>query len=136
MQWTRKVRDKMYEETKHLSRDQWLDWLRSRRPSDPVLAKMWDNAKLLPSSRWSGDGTHRVNGRDETQVLIEVTQDETTGRYIASALAGSIRAQGDSLDEIRTNVKRAVDQYLDDTAPMTRPKYICLRFLRDEVIEA
>ena len=67
VQWTREVRDEMYEETKHMSTGQRLDRLRSRRPTHPVLAKMWDNAKPLPSSRWSGHGTHRVDGREETQ---------------------------------------------------------------------
>ena len=51
VQWTRKVRDQMYEETKHLSRKQWLDRLKSHRPKDPVLARMWDSAKPPPSSR-------------------------------------------------------------------------------------
>ena len=134
--WTRKVRDEMYEETKHLSADERLEWLRSRRPTDPVLARMWDNAKPPPDTRWSDHGTHRVDGREETRVVIEITHDEASGRYMASALAGAIHAQGGSLDAIRANVKQAVDQYLDDTAPLSRPKYICMRFLRDEVIEA
>ncbi len=134
--WTRKVRDEMYEETKHLSPDERLAWRASRRPTDPVLARMWDNAKPPPDTRWREHGTHRVDGRDETQVVIEIAHDEATGRYTASALADAIHAEGDSLDAIRANVKQAVDQYLDDTAPLSRPKYICLRFLRDEVIEA
>lgn len=134
VRWTRKIRDQMYEETKHLSPEQRLQRLRSSRPKHPVLAKMWDSAKRPPSSRWRDHGTHRVNGRDETQVVIEISKDEATGRYAANALEGCIRAEGDSLDEIRANVKQAVDRYLDDTAPMARPKYLCLRFLRDEVI--
>ena len=101
-----------------------------------MLAKIWDSAKPPPSSRWRDHGTHRVDGRDETQVVIEISEDDATGRYTANALGGSIRAQGDSLDEIRTNVKKAVERYLDDTAPLARPKYICLRFPRDEVIPA
>lgn len=136
VQWTRKIRDQMYEETKDMPPKQRLHRLKSTRPNDPVLAKMWDSAKPPPSSRWRDHGTHRVEDRDETQVVIEISKDEATDRYTATALEGGIRAQGDSLDEIRANVKKAVVRYLDDTAPMARPKYICLRFLRDEVIRA
>ena len=134
VQWTRNIRDQMHQETKDLTPEQRLHRLTSSRPSDPVLAKMWDSAKPLPSSRWRDHGTHRAEDRDETRVVIEISKDEATGRYTASALAGGIRAQGDSLDEIRANVKEAVARYLDHTAPMARPKYICLRFLHDEVI--
>lgn len=132
VKWTREVRDRMYEETKHMSFDEWRSWLDERLATNP-LAK---NARIMtpPSTRWQDHGTHRVDGRDETQVLIEITHDGASGLYTANALRGRIHTQGASLDEIRANVKQAVDRYLDDTAPMARPKYICMRFLRDEVI--
>ena len=136
VQWTRNVRDRMYEETKHMSPEERLDWQRSQRPADPILARMWDNAKPPRSARGLDRGTDRLDGPDDTQVVIEITQNDTTGHYTASALESRIRAQGDSLDEIRANVKQAVNRYLDATAPADRPKYICLRFLRDEVIPA
>ena len=44
--------------------------------------------------------------------------------------------QGGSVEEVRANVKAAVDRYLDDTKLLPRPKFIRLRFVRDEVIEA
>ena len=42
------------------------------------------------------------------------------GGYSASALGHGIHTQGDSLEEIHSNVKEAVDCYFDDTMP--RPK--------------
>ena len=49
---------------------------------------------------------------------------------------GGIHVQGGSVEEVRANVKAAVDRYLDDTKLLPRPKFIRLRFVRDEVIEA
>ena len=136
VQWTRNVRDQMYEETKDMSPEERLDWQRSQRPADPVLARMWDNAKPPHSAPGPHRGTHRSDGPDDTQIVIEITHHDATGHYAASALEGRIIAQGDSLDEIRANVKQAVGRYFDATAPLVRPKYICMRFLRDEVVPA
>ncbi len=47
---------------------------------------------------------------------------------------GGIHTQGDSVDEIRRNVKEAVDCYFDEAMP--RPKLIRLHFVRDEVLVA
>ena len=44
------------------------------------------------------------------------------GGYSASALGYGIHTQGESLEEIRHNVKEAVDCYFDET--MTRPQLI------------
>lgn len=43
VKWTRKIRNQMYEETKHMSREEYRQWLR-RRPTDPWLAAMHDRA--------------------------------------------------------------------------------------------
>ena len=56
------------------------------------------------------------------------------GGYSASALGHGIHTQGDSVEEIRSNVKEAVDCYFDDDMP--RPKLIRLHFVRDEVLVA
>ena len=69
-----------------------------------------------------------------TEVIFEVTEDELDGGYSASALGYGIHTQGDSLEEIRSNVKDAVSCYFDDTMP--RPKLIRLHFMRDEVLTA
>ena len=69
-----------------------------------------------------------------TEIIFEITEDELDGGYCASALGYGIHTQGDSLEEIRRNVKEAVDCYFDDTMP--RPKVIRLHFVRDELLVA
>ena len=69
-----------------------------------------------------------------TEIIFEVTEDETDGGYSASAIGYGIHTQGDSLDDLRRNVREAVDCYFDDTT--ARPKLIRLHFVRDEVITA
>ena len=69
-----------------------------------------------------------------TEIVFEVTEDELDGGYSASALGYGIHTQGESLDDVRRNVREAVDCYFDDT--MTRPKLIRLHFVRDEVLVA
>ena len=68
------------------------------------------------------------------EIIFEVTEDEVDGGYSANALGYGIHTQGDSVAEIRSNVKEAVDCYFDDT--MARPKLIRLHFVRDEVVVA
>lgn len=69
-----------------------------------------------------------------TEIIFEIIEDELDGGYCASALGYGIHTQGDSLEEIRRNVKEAVDCYFDDTMP--RPKVIRLHFVRDELLVA
>ena len=69
-----------------------------------------------------------------TEIIFEVTEDEIDGGYSASALGYGIHTQGGSLEDIRRNVREAVDCYFDDT--MTRPKMIRLHFVRDEILAA
>ena len=66
-----------------------------------------------------------------TEIIFEVTADEVDGGYSASALGYSIHTQGDSVEEIRRNVKEAVDCHFDES--MTRPKLIRLHFVRNEL---
>jgi predicted RNase H-like HicB family nuclease len=69
-----------------------------------------------------------------TEIIFEVTEDEVDGGYSASALGFGIHTQGESLEEIRHNVKEAVDCYFDETAG--RPRLIRLHFVRDEILRA
>ena len=55
---------------------------------------------------------------------------EIDGGYPASALGYGIHTQGDSLEEIRRNVREAFDCYFDET--MERPNIIRLHFVRGE----
>ena len=67
-----------------------------------------------------------------TEMIFEVREDEVDGGYSASALGYDIHTEGDTLEEVRTNIKEAVDCYFDET--MQRPKMIRLHFVRDEVL--
>ena len=69
-----------------------------------------------------------------TEIILEVSEDELDGGYSASALGFGIHTQGDTLDELRRNVKEAVDCYFDDA--MERPRLIRLHFVRNEVLVA
>ena len=69
-----------------------------------------------------------------TEIIFEVTEDEADGGYSASALGYGIHTEGGTLEEIRHNVKEAVDCYFDET--MDRPQLIRLHFVRDEILMA
>ena len=69
-----------------------------------------------------------------TEIIFEVSEDELDGGCSASALGFGIHTQGDTPDELRRNVKEAVDCYFDDA--MERPRLIRLHFVRDEVLVA
>lgn len=51
---------------------------------------------------------------DNSPITFEVSEDEIDGGYSASALGFGIHTQGNTLDELRCNIKEAVDCYLDD----------------------
>ena len=69
-----------------------------------------------------------------TEIIFEVNEDEVDGGYSASTLGFGIHTQGDTLEEIRLNVREAVDCYFDEG--MERPRLIRLHFVRDEVLVA
>ena len=68
----------------------------------------------------------------EPEIIFEVSEDEIDGGYSASALGYGIHTQADTLDELRCNIKEAVDCYFDPT--MSRPAVVRLRFVRDEIL--
>ena len=136
VKWTREVRDRHYEETKDMSFEEWRRWLDERLSANPLMAKMKERMVEPSDSRRHDHEAHGIGDRDETQVTVEITRDEASGGYMASAMEGGIHVQGGSVEEVRANVKAAVDRYLDDTGLLPRPKFIRLRFVRDEVIEA
>ncbi len=67
-----------------------------------------------------------------SEIIFEVSEDETDGGYSASALGYGIHSDGETVEELRRNVKEAVDCYFD--ASMQRPALIRLHFVRDEVL--
>jgi predicted RNase H-like HicB family nuclease len=67
-----------------------------------------------------------------SEIIFEVREDEVDGGYTASALGVGIHTQGDTLEQLRANVKEAVDCYYDETMPA--PQIIRLHLVRDEVL--
>ena len=66
------------------------------------------------------------------ELVFEVTQD-ADGGLVAECLTESIFTQADTWDELRRNVKEAVDGYFFD---QSRPTAIRLHLMRDEVVPA
>ena len=62
-----------------------------------------------------------------TEIIFEVTEDEVDGGCSASALGHGIHTQGESVEEIRSNVKEAVDCYFDDHHAATEVDPVALR---------
>ena len=67
-----------------------------------------------------------------SEIIFEVSEDEVDGGYSASALGYGIHTQGETIEELRGNVREAVECYFDET--MKRPRLIRLHFVRDEVL--
>lgn len=67
-----------------------------------------------------------------SEIIFEVKEDEANGGYLASALGCGIHTDGNSLEELRANVREAVDCYFDESKDA--PKIIRLHFVRDEVL--
>ena len=67
-----------------------------------------------------------------TEIIFEVSEDELDRGYSASALGFGIHTQGDTTDDLRRNVREAVDCYFDDGTE--RPHLIRLHYVRDEVL--
>jgi len=67
-----------------------------------------------------------------SEVIFEVREDMIEGGFTASALGFGIHTQADTEEELRANVREAVDCYFEETADS--PKIIRLHFVRDEVI--
>ncbi|MBI4662505.1 MAG: 2-oxoisovalerate dehydrogenase [Verrucomicrobia bacterium] len=68
----------------------------------------------------------------ESELIFEVREDEIDGGYTASALGHSIFTAAETLEELRKNVREAVDCHFDES--MSGPKIIRLHFVRDEVL--
>jgi predicted RNase H-like HicB family nuclease len=59
-----------------------------------------------------------------SKIIFEVHEEEADGGYTASALGYGIHTQGDTLEELRTMVRDAVQCYFDES--MEAPKIIRL----------
>jgi len=65
--------------------------------------------------------------------LIFVVEDASDGGYTARALGESIFTEADTLEELRQNVRQAVECHFEEGAG---PKIIRLHFVREEVMRA
>jgi predicted RNase H-like HicB family nuclease len=66
------------------------------------------------------------------ELFFEVSEDDVDGGYTASALGYGIHTQGDTTEELRQNIKEAVDCYFEKIEDV--PRIIRLHFVRDEVM--
>ena len=64
------------------------------------------------------------------EIVFEVSQD-ADGGFVAEAIGESIFSQADTWDELKANVREAVQAFYFDSMP---PSSIRLRLVRDEVL--
>ena len=67
-----------------------------------------------------------------SEIIFEVQEDELEGGFTASALGQAIHTQAETLEELRANVREAVDCHFDDADEA--PRLIRLHFVRDELL--
>jgi predicted RNase H-like HicB family nuclease len=67
-----------------------------------------------------------------SELVFEITQ-EADGGFVAECLTESIVTEGDSWEQLRANVREAVDGFYFD-APEKLPPQIRLHLVRDEVL--
>lgn len=69
-----------------------------------------------------------------TEIIFEIREDESDGGYNASALGHDIFTEGETLAELRANVREAVQCHFGDGVFGPVPQMIRLHFVRDEVL--
>lgn len=65
--------------------------------------------------------------------IIFLVEDAVEGGYTARALGESIFTDGDDLDQLRANIRDAVECHFDDEQ---KPKVIRMHFVSEEVMAA
>jgi predicted RNase H-like HicB family nuclease len=73
-----------------------------------------------------------MNPTPVSDLAFEVTR-EADGGHVAECLTENIITQGDTWEELRTNVKEAVEGYFFDGP---KPRSIRLHLVRDEVLSS
>ena len=63
--------------------------------------------------------------------IIFLIQDAPEGGYSARALGESIFTEGDTLDELKRNIRAAVECHFEDGQA---PKILRLHFVREEIL--
>jgi len=76
-----------------------------------------------------------VARRDEkvrrTTEILFIVEEDAEGGYMATAVGESIVTQGETIDELRANIREAIVCHFDEGA---RPGAVRLHFVRDEVM--
>jgi len=65
--------------------------------------------------------------------IIFLVEEDIEGGYNAKALGESIFTQGENLEELRANIREAVECHYE---PASKPKMIRLHFVSEEVLAA
>ena len=63
--------------------------------------------------------------------IIFIVEEALEGGFVAKALGESIFTEAETMEELRTNVKEAVECHFD---PDTMPKVIRLHMVKEEII--
>lgn len=72
-------------------------------------------------------------GKKNMNEIIFVVEEAPESGYTARALGSSIFTEADTLDELRNNVRDAVECHFEEA---DRPRVIRLHFVREEVIQS
>jgi len=64
--------------------------------------------------------------------LVFIVEEDPDGGFSARAVGESIFTEGDSLDELRDNLREAVRCHFEN--PDNRPKFVRMHVTRDEVL--
>ena len=78
-------------------------------------------------SAWSYGG--RLERMGDPEIVFSVSQEEDGG-FVAECLSHDIFTQGNTWDELRRNVREAINAYFFD---QPKPRSARLHFVRDEV---
>jgi len=65
------------------------------------------------------------------EIIFEVCADDVDGGFVAHALGTAVHTEGETLDELKTNIRDALECHFDDAE---RPRIVRLHFVRDEVM--
>lgn len=66
-----------------------------------------------------------------SELIFEVKEDEVDGGFVASALGVGIHTQGETIEDLKKNIKEAIDCYFDD--PQEKSALVRLHQVKDEV---
>lgn len=72
-------------------------------------------------------------GKMKNEEIIFIVEEDVDGGYVARALEYGIFTEGDSLEELKQNIRDAMECYFDREEDI--PKIIHLHIVKDEVME-